>query len=250
MPVPVLNVENDSFAGISLLGVDDSKDPSLSTFPPTFSRDAFNVWVAVLESPEYLNVKEQTTSTTKRWYEAVRLYLRRCEREGEFPFRLSTQQSRNDMVMAYLKRARLTLVKYFEDAGFFEKVKIRRLQRTYLLNDDNLTIVVEAILQPFQDPTFNQWLRKMPLPRMLPSPGHPRVFERHLVNMPGIVVYCDTTREMVTKLGYRLTCPTKPVYPSSHKIPTNEQMSQFIESLLWIPIVRIKRIKGAGIRLF
>lgn len=253
MPVSVLNPsDKEGFAGVSILGVDDTQPPSLSNFPRTFNPGAFNQWKVVLESKDYLNVKGNTKSASKLWYTAIGLYLKACNRVGAFPFHTTNQQSRNDTVISHLRAIRLVMADYFEEAGFFKKVQMRLVNRRYHIEEGKFVIETEAMLYPFEDPTFRQWLQHLFLPRMLPRQEEPRTYERRLdyLGAPGVTAWCKTGRKLVMSLGYTIVCPTTPVYPISNKIPSNEQMADFIENTIWLPLIRSRKIKDAGLRLF
>lgn len=251
MPIAELNPEDKTqYSGVSILGVDDSGPPGLSNFPSTFNRDAFFIWEKLLENPEYVKVKNNTKSASKMWFEIVQLYLKHCGMEGVFPFHSSTQQSRNDFLISHLKRARQFLADYIEESRFFDLISLRQVKRSYTITRTSFIVKCTAMLNPIEDPTFRHWLKKLPYPRMLPTTDTGRTYEHTLTRIHGVTVSLNTARHAAMELTYTIVCPTSPVYPSSARLPTNAQMAQFSEQVLWLPLVRTRRIKGAGTRLF
>lgn len=251
MPIAELNPEDKTqYSGVSILGVDDSGPPSLSSFPNTFNRDAFFIWEKLLLDPEYKKVKDNTKSASKMWFEIVQLYLRHCSLEGVFPFHLSTQQSKNDFLISHLKQARHHLADYVEESRFFDFISLRQVRRSYTVTKTSFIVKCTAVLNPIDDPTFRHWLKKLPYPRMLPTTDTSRTYEHTLSRIQGVTVSLNTFRPAAMEFSYVINCSTSPVYPSASRLPTNAQMAQFSEQVLWLPIVRTRRIKGAGIRLF
>lgn len=224
---------------LSILGVDSAKPPSASNFPRKFNREAFAIWKQVLEEV-----------ATRDWYTVIPAYLKACDRAGVFAFKESTVTDNNEIVAAFLAKARQQIVRYFNEAQIFNNAKLTRVtNREYRVNRDNLTIRVEGEIK-LTDPTATAWLLSNPVPGMRKSADV--VQKNHFSKsiQAHLEVWVRLAPGGKAYAGFSIFCHTVPIMNGMKRMPTKNQMNGFIEKNLWLPLVRQHRINKTGNKLF
>jgi hypothetical protein len=229
-------------AQLAVLGIDcDNGKPSVANFPRSFNQAARFVWEKVLS-------KNLQGDCPTQWTVAVRQYLNDCRALGVFPYHTSMQQHRNDQLAMFLIDQRRKLSKFFNDSGFFEKFQVQRVERSYQVTPRVFVLSATAYLLPNDDPTWRQWLTLVPLPRFLRDSSRGNTYEKELT--PSTQVSVHMRNETTASVTYTITSHTLPEWPARDKVPTPEQMREFVEQTFWMPAVRSHRIKNTRNKFF
>jgi hypothetical protein len=226
---------------LSLIGVDQTKAlPSVDQFPASFNKeDGLAVWRKVLSSTEYKSV------TRDHWDTALRLYLHACDVAGIFPFARSTQQSNNDTTIRFLTNARRKLQWYFKLVGMFDKISPLFINRSYTFSSNHFEVTTEAQLLPINDPTFGKWLRMTPYPGFRPG-IRSTVLTKLVQNTveSEIRLDFDLQRKLRPVFWINIHCHTPITYSSVGPPASKEELTEYAEKTIWLPLVRSHRYPG------
>ena len=240
------------YVELSLLGADGEFDPSPETFPSKFNHAALGIWLELMKSKTYARMKPLFSSRDENWTWCIRTYLRMCTAAGVFPFSSPTEQSRNDAVINYLTTARRRAILYGDSINLFERVRVLKSVRDYVLTPTDTAIVTHALLYPIQDPTFGAWLTTHapgPMFRYGPKAQH---YRRLIINNLDSRLYLDFNLVNMYRpvLSMTVTCGSPIAYEKNKQPPTPEDLRRFTEQTIWMPLVRSHRFKNIGNRLF
>lgn len=234
---------------LTLIGVPtglQDRAPSIISFPQQFNKDTRVVWKEVMEDEKFrLGVLHLPLE--EMWYRCILEFLNRCEAQGFMPFSDTTQQEKNDAAISYLQSARLAMVKFANNVGLFGKDRIRLMKacRDYIQRDYGFTVQSWAYARPILDPTFEKWLLQAPSPRFHRSTDL-KLVKQIQPNACLWVRYVNPTR---ITIGYEIQIGTRIAVPG-RRVPTKKEVEAYIDSSVWLPIIRAHRFKGVGGRLF
>lgn len=228
-------------ADLGLFGIDSNGQPTPTRYPKAFSKGAHKVWLSVLDSPAYQKDVRAGKPASVLWQVAVRLFLKACAADGVYAF--EGRPDHEATAMAFLKSTRSKVVRYFDDAGFFDHLKIRSVKRDYSFTANNFSISCEAALRPVTDATFERWLEGLPSPNL--RKHEDGVYRKSVY--AHVDVWYRVTRG-TSYLGYRIFCHT-PVR-LLNDLPSKAKMSDYVERKLWLPAVRENRIAKLGNKNF
>ena len=239
---------NPGMTDLSIIGVPSAQQKNLPTvtgYPRKFSGEALPVWTKMLQDPVYKNEIRSEGDPDKVWHNTIIEFLKRCEAEGLVPFTGNTETTKNEYVFEFVNRSRIDLVAYFDEVGFFERVKIRKAYREYLRNDSMLTIQSWAELTPVKDMSFEKWLVQVPLPRF-----HKSVDNRYVrMIQPHIMAWVRYLNPARVTVGFDIQVAGTINIPGK-KTPKRKEVDAFIDKTIWLPIVRAHKIDAIKNRLF
>lgn len=237
---------------LSLLGVDGSREPSITNYPSKFSERGRSIWKELLESPQYKRALSSFKSRDDQWTWCIRSYLKLCPRSGVFPFATATQQSNNDTVVRFLTLARRRAINYLDRIGMFRKVQIVSVDRVYQVSGSSFGVTATANLAAILDPTFPRWLQSAPPGPLFRTSGDSRMFVHDLFNNidSRVSFTFDLQYNYHPKLVMTVNCQTPLAFLNARRPPTESEMKAYAENTIWLPIVRAHRFKGVWNRLF
>lgn len=228
-------------ADLSLFGIDNTGQPTPTRYPKVFSSGAHKLWLEVLQSPSYTKAANSGKPASALWQIAVKEFLKSCAANDVYAF-----EGRHDYeatAKSFLKSTRAKVVKFFEEAGFFQHLKVKSIKRSYDFTANNFSITCESELRPVNDPTFERWLATLPSPNMRKQEDgvYRRAVHAH------VDVWYRVSRGKCY-LGYRIFCHT-PVR-LLNDLPSRRKLEQFVEKKLWLPAVRDHRMPSVGNKNF
>ncbi len=236
MAVKVLAAPIVRDANLSLFGISHSDHPTRSRYPKVFNPQALRLWESVLSSDAYVAFRERTSNTQSLWTFAVQAFLKRCGEEDVYPF--AGQHDFEGTAKAFLTSSRRKLVQFFTAHGFFEHLRVSRVERSANFTAQNFSVECIAHLKPIEDPTFDAWLTRLPEPAFVKSQDGSLTRSVHA----HIEVFYRVTRTGAV-LGYRIFCHT-PLRLIDGKLPTKKRMLDYVDRNLWRPIVKEHPIPG------
>jgi hypothetical protein len=239
---------SESLTDLSIIGVPSSQFsrwPGVAGFPQRFSPQSQKVWISMVSDPEFKKQLRAWGSLDLAWHNAIIEFLRRCEAEGVSPFKDDTDSAKNDYVREYLRSARLTIVKFFDETGFFQRVRVRKAFREYKRGDTGLTFESWAELYRVKDPTFEKWLNQVPSPRFLRGVDN----RWSKVLAPNITVWVRYVNENHAVVGYSIKVPGTIVVPGK-RTPKRKEVDRWLDQQLVLPVIRAARLRDVSNRLF
>lgn len=216
-------------ADLSLLGVPAGEQPTASRYPKKFSRDGYKMWVSVLDSDTYASFRKRTPETQKLWLFAIQQFLRECSLYNVYPF--SGSHDFEATAHSFLESSRRKLVAFFKEHGFFEHLKVARVERTCHFTPHNFKVEVVAHLRPIEDPTFATWLTRLPEPAFVQQRDGTLARQVHA----HIEVFYSVTKTGAT-LGYRVFCHT-PLPLIGGKLASRAKMADYVFKNFWRPLI-------------
>lgn len=240
---------NDRLMDLSIIGVPDAQQkklPGLTSFPRKFDDRSRPVWEQYVSSPEYKSWARGVGDLDTIWHETIKQFLKLCEGQGILPFSNNTDLTRNEFVQNAFNNSRIMLVRWLDECKLFERVKVKKAYREYVMNEKGLTIRCWADLYPIKDlGAFEAWLKQVPMPRFLKAPDN----RWTKMVQPHIMVWVRMMNASRTVVGYEIKMVGTINIPGK-KTPTKKEVNRFIDNTLWYPIVRAHRIDAVKTRLF
>lgn len=234
---------------LSIIGVPDSqlgRLPGVAGYPKKFNPEAQKVWNKMVQNEDFKKRCKQAVDLDVAWHNAIQEFLRLCEEVGVFPFVNNADTSRNEFIQDYVRRARMALVKFFDENCIFERVKVRKAYRDYFRKDTGLVINSWAELYPVKDTAeFMSWIQKAPAPRFI------KHTDNHYVKViqPNVRAWVKFIHSGRIVIGFSIevvgtiTVPNKPN-------PKRKEVDKFIDDRIFLPTIRAHRFKGVTTRLF
>lgn len=240
---------SDRLMDLSIIGVPDAyqqKIPTITAYPQKFDPSAMSVWTSLVSDPEYKAWAKSVADLDVVWHETIKKFLAACNDQGVLPFKDNTDLTRNEYVQDAFNRSRIMLVRWLDNIGMFERVKVKKAFREYVRNERGLTVRCWAELFPVKDaPGFEEWLRKTPTPRFLKYPDG----RWTKMVQPHIMVWVKIQNASRIIVGYEVKLAGTINIPGK-KTPTKKEVNRFIDNTVWFPIVRAHRIAAIKNRLF
>lgn len=233
---------------LSIIGVPESQHgrmPGVAGFPRKFSLESQKVWTVMVNDAAFKQRCKSYVSLDLAWHNAIQEFLTRCEDAGVFPFVNNTDVTKNEFIQDFVRRGRIALVKYLDEVGMFNRVKVKKAYREYLRKDSGLVITSWAELYPVKDPDFLTWLVKAPLPRFhrLGDNKYSRVVQ------PNVHVWVRYINASRVTLGFSIEVAGTITVPNKPK-PTRKEVDAYIDNTLFLPTVRAHRFACVKNRLF
>lgn len=239
--------KTENLTDLSILGVPEShfgKKPGVYGYPKKFSPEALPVWKEMLCSKEFKK-KTNNLNLDMSWHIAIQDFLELCETRGVFPFVNSTDISRNEYISDFIRRSRIELVKYFNEIKLFEKVKVKKAYRKYTRKDGGLIVSSWAELFPVHDPNFESWLTQTPLPRFLKTVNNRWTKQLR----PNLQIWVRIINKSRITIGFNIQTAGVISIPGN-KSPSRKEVDDYIDDLIFLPIIRSHRFDNLKTRLF
>ena len=235
-----LAVSKTANENLTLLGVDGSKNPTVSRYPKAYNPGAHGAWVRALSS---VTLGEDTLAN---WMLAIRAFLKICRDEGFEPFNNSNIEVINDGIESWLKSNRLKCIKYADDSGIFKHFNIRSVKRTVSVSgqqDRNFFVKNVAQLKAIEDPTLEKWLLTNPMPGFVSN--NAGLYTKN-VNAATRIEVNFSSRTSAT-IALEIYCHSLPVVPNKQ---TKKALAKHIETNMWVPLVKRYKFSGIGSKQF
>lgn len=234
---------------LSIIGVPASQQtrpPGVAGFPKKFSPDSQKVWIQMVQDPEFKQRCKAWGSMDLMWHHAIQEFLRRCEDQGVFPFVNNTDLTRNEFIQDFIRRGRIALVKFIDECGLFERVKVKKAFREYVRKENGLIITSWAELYPVKNlDEFEKWIQKVPMPRFIKS-----VDNRYIkVIQPNVHAWVRIINASRVIVGFSIEVAGQINVPNNQK-PTRKQVDKYIDDALFLPTIRAHRFQHVKTRLF
>ena len=237
-----------SLPNLSLIGVPEGQQnraPGVMSYPDRFNPDARNIWKEMFQDEMFVANLRATENPDTQWHSAIIEFLKRCEMFGAVPFINVTHQEQNDAAMSALSSARISLKKYVDGIGLFDKIKIFKACREYKVKERGLEVTAWADVRPVLDPYFEKWLVTAPSPRFTRSTDLKYV-KMIQPNVTFWVRYVNSTR---ITIGYEIQVAS-PISVPGKRLATRKEIDNFVDRVIWLPIVRTHRFIALKGRLF
>lgn len=219
---------------LSQLGIPPAKQslsPTPSDFPPAFNTNNRLIWAEAVRSTQ------MSDDAGLDWGTVIKAYVKLCVAKGTFPFS-NTKQSTNDLIYQKLMTARKSVVKFMNLSKIMEHVVFRKTRREIVMTQVGFVVRVygDAVVQ---DPTFGEWLLKMPYPGFnIKSDGK---WIKDLGRDTRFVVYNDyASGTQRWHVGYEITCSLFPEIPGHH-LASKGELETFLLEVIWLPILKSHR---------
>lgn len=226
-------------SNLGVLDTDQIKNPRKDSFPSAFNPNCSEVWSAVIQS---MTVTEDIAAN---WALAIRLFIEVCITKDLYPFS-NLKQSANDMILTALNDSRKAVVKFMNRTRMLHYVNLKATRREVEVNNLGFTLRVygAAVLK---DPTFEQWLLKMPMPAFRLK--HQGRYVKQLDTQTTMVVYNEgASLSQRWHVGYEIVVHHFPDLPGKH-MPSKAELERFVLSILWLPVLKSHRPDGFHHRL-
>lgn len=233
---------------LSLIGVPESmqqRPPMIGSYPDKFNQDARWVWKKMFSDDAFKEELRSDDDADLQWHSAIVEFLRRCEQDGVMPFHPNTQQELTDAVVNSLNNARIYLKNFIDGIGLFERVKVLTACREYHIKEHGTAVISWATLRNVRDPFFEKWLTQKPNPGLVMSTAqqYQRLIQSNILVS---VKYINQTRVTVK---YEIQIGT-PISVPGKRLATKKEAEDFMDRVVWLPIVRAHRFRGLKNRLF
>lgn len=225
--------------GISVF--EQARSPTGDSFPTAFNTNNRYVWQQAVA--EY----KPGHSAMEDWGLAIKHYIELCESSGVFPFQ-ATHISRNDQIHYYLQACRQNINRFLNRSKLLSELKIRKTHHQVVVTPTGFHIEVSAWVY-LKDPTFPEFLTRMPYPRFNPARDEDGRYTKKLG--PGLEMhaYNESVRmDQRWHIGYTIQCNVFPDVPAVGA-PSKAELEKFILDVLWMPVLREARPLGLQYRL-
>ena len=233
---------------LSIIGVPSSqfkKAPGVAGFPKKFNPEAQKVWTEMVQDPDFKQRCKNYPSLDLMWHNAIQEFLKRCEDTGVYPFINNADVTKNEFIQDFVRRARIDLVKYIDQSGLFERVKIRKAYREYVRKDQGLIITSWAELYPVKDDDFLKWLQTSPMPRFIKmTEGRYRRVVR-----PNVEIWVKWINSQRVTVSFTIEVAGSVMVPNK-PIPKRSEVDKYIDNMIYLPTIRAHRFKFVKTRLF
>jgi hypothetical protein len=240
----------EGLTDLSIIGVPDScqnRNPTVTAFPKKFNKDSQKVWIALIQDKEYQAKVRVWGDLDLIWHNTLQDFLSLCEDAGVFPFSNNLDTSSNQYVIDFVRRARIALVQYANEAGIFERVKIRKAYREYVRKENGLTLTSWADIYPLKDDNldFEKWIQTSPFPRML------KHVDNKYVKMvqPHVRMWVRYINKSRVRIGFDIDVIGQISVPKKN-LANRKQVDAYIDRFVYLPVIRSHRFKHVRTRLF
>lgn len=232
-----------SGAKLSLIGVPEryqKEGPSLRSFPSRFNPKAHHIWKECLNKYDY-----SILPIDKQWESIVEHYLDECEMNAIAPFQDTPDVSDNKRIIEALSKARLKLVDFFKESNLFSILTLYYKGTTYENSANEFKLTSYGKISGFGS--------KSNLVKYLTNTFEFKTMPRGLV-----LPLSTTTKIHITDItdtsaliSYSVRVETSVFHPDMHsRMVNDEEMDKFIDTYIWQPIVRTRKIPGLKTSLF
>jgi len=236
---------------LSILGVPEihqNSKPSAQSFPQKFNEQSKSIWVSLLESKVYQDQVQVWGNLDLIWHNTIQEFLNLCEKVGVFPFDNNLAGAHNEVFKDALRRARILIVKYVNECGLFERVRVRKAFRQYSRTPNGMTVTSWADLYPLDDLgyDFEEWLQQSPSPRMYKHTNNRYV---KYVQTQRVRVWVRYINPMRIRVGFDIDIEGTVQIPNA-PAATRQEVDTFIDKTMLFPLIRSHRFKHVKNRLF
>lgn len=238
---------NTRFVDLSIIGVPLkylSRFPVPGAFPQKYNLEAKPIWDKLVLDPAW-EAELKTMRLDRAWNKTLLEFLSRASDRGVIPFANSTDLAKNEYVKDFVTRSRRHIVDYVNEIGLFKRVKIRKAFREYTRKTNGL--VIRSWFEPFviTDPGFESWLQQMPLPRFWKKDN--KTYFR--IVRPHVHMWVRFLNRNRVVIGFEINLVGTVNIPGK-KTPTKQEVTDFIDRTIYIPVIRAHRFRGVTTRLF
>lgn len=229
-----------------VLGLDTRRAPDARTFPARLNRRGEDLWRRMFDDPEFQR-RSRTLSPNEAWTLAVERYLERAKEEDVSPFEQSLINKNNDLLTTDLERKRRALVKFIDRHEFFNHFRIQEVTRSYLFSKEGMKATTVGSIKPQSiEEGVVAWLRSIDGPRFFRAMEN-NTWERELPD--GTLLQFHLRTGLSGHFSHSIQTKYTPTV-SLTEVPSHQELVDFVETRIWLPIVRANRMKNVGSRLF
>ena len=240
--------QDTSLIDLTAIGVpldQQSQWPQLVAYPSRFSDEAFPVWESVLEDESFAKKVQLSGDRQTAWHSTITEFLARCASADINPTPRGAQTGPTAQAKDQARRGRIYVVDYCDKIKLFEKMQVRYAHREYIRNGEMLTIYSWAQMFPHLDPTLDKWLTSLPMPRFM---RHNR--SRLVATVrPNVRVWVDCINLYRIVIGMQIDIRARIEIPGN-PVPSRKDIDDFLDTNVWMPLVRSIRFNNINNRLF
>ena len=233
-----------------LLGVDEkwhNSNPSASSFPSRFNPQALSVWTTMLKSEEYFQLVKGKDNK-QRWSIAIQTFIKQSSTEGFDPFGSELTRVDNNAIISYLTNARNKVASFIDSVDLFDVVTGK---------DPWTDITPRAVGFKLRCNIALSWsgtaedLRKYLTHRSVGftpfSTSEGSVLYKFVDST--VRLYCKIISRNRATLYYEIAVSSEVYFPA-HQKKTKKAYLEYLESTLWRPAIKARRMKNLGFKLF
>ncbi len=220
--------------------------PQVAAYPSKFSDAGFHVWQGLLADASFVRMMQTTGSRDAAWHMTIHEFLRRCELAVVKPFSDSTPTTGTAFTRDQARRGRIFIVDYCNKIGLFKKLRPQYVHREYIREDKKSIIYSWARMFPISDPTFPDWLTSLPMPRFMKHNRSRMVCQVR----PGVRIWIDCLNLKRVVMGQEIDIPRSTIDIPGNVTPTRQEVDDFLDTQIWLPIVRAVRFDNVVNRIF
>lgn len=240
--------QDQNLTDLAIIGVPpefQSQWPQVAAYPSKFSDEGFHVWQSMLNDKSFINLMLGTGTRDSAWHFAIHEFLRRCELAIIKAVSDSTPTTGTAFVRDHARRGRIFIVDYCNEIGLFTKLKPQFIHREYMRAEKKIIIYSWARMFPTSDPTFPDWLTSLPMPRFIKHQRSRMVCQVR----PGVRIWIDCMNLKRVVMGQEIDIPGT-IDISGNVTPTRQEVDTFLDTQIWLPIVRAIRFDNVINRIF
>ena len=233
---------------LTMLGVPEGlqeRAPSIPSYPRRFNADARFIWKQMIQDKDFQTRMRALDTFPLMWHCAIVEFLTRCNEFAATPFSDTTLQNQNDNAITALQSARISLCKFVDGIGLFEKIKIQKAWRDYKIREKGFAIYAWATVRRVADPSFEKWLTQAPTPRLTRSID----LKYRKMIQPNVEVWVRFPVNTRVMVGYEILI-AHPISIPGKRLATRKEIDAYIDKSIWLPLVRSFRFKNLGMRIF
>lgn len=240
--------QDQNLIDLAIIGVPPefrSQWPQVAAYPSKFSDEGFHIWQRMLADKSFVNRMLATGTRDSAWHFSIQEFLRRCELAVVKPFSESTPTAGTSFVRDQARRGRIYLVDYCNKISLFKKLKPMSVNREYMRTDKKIIIYSWARMFPTNDPTLTDFLTSLPMPRFIKHNRSRMVCQVR----PGVRIWVDCLNLKRIVVGQEIDVPGT-VDLAGNVTPTRQEVDEFLDTHIWLPIVRAIRFDDVINRIF
>lgn len=224
---------------LGIAELDQQRVPTSTSFPKSFNQGNQHIWDSALT---YI---EPHMSVVDAWHAAIHAYIDNCVAQERYPFS-NFKQTVNDLISEELTKGRRMVVKFLNRNGLLNHITILRTARKVCTHSKGFVLRVEAPIR-IRDEGLIPNLTHIPMPGF--GPQRDGVFYRKLSSTVTMYIYNEGVRlSQRWHLAYEISVDNYPHIYTNHT-PNKAEIQQFINDIIWMPILRGNRPRGGHHRL-
>jgi hypothetical protein len=206
-----------------------------------FNHQNRDIWDSIVK------VFKPTKDAQMDWDKVIESYVNECAQAGRYAFS-DFHQTTNDECVERLREARRAVVKFINRSKILDLITLRNTHRTAMMTPTGFILCVSGQIR-LKDPTFPDWLLRMPFPRFNIIRSIDGRWSKPLGDNATFFAENEGAKSPDRwHIGYEIVVDYFPEIPNK-PLPSKQELERFILDILWMPVLKSQRPYGLSHKL-